>query len=73
VTRERIAQLLDILVLELGNGLPAPGRDLPGPVDLRPGNIHYAQAPIPDAEWAYVKGLAASAVLQLRDRLKRDS
>jgi len=72
MTRARILELLDALVLELGNSVPAPGRvDRTAPLTLAPGDIHYVESPIADAEWAYVKGLAAGAVLRFRDQLAR--
>lgn len=45
-----------VLVVRIGNELPAH-QDKALPVDVR------------EAEWAYVKGLAAGEILRLRDRL----
>jgi hypothetical protein len=65
MTRERILELLTLVALEMGNNMPAP---------RHVGTLTVHQVPggdlIVDAEWAYVKGLAAGAVLQLRDRLR---
>lgn len=53
MTRARIAELLTLVVLEMGNHLPAPHDPAIG-----------------EAEWAYVKGIAAGEVLRLRNRLQ---
>lgn len=53
MTVQRILELLEVLVLELGHNTPPP-------------------TGVPDWEWAYVKGLAASRVLALRDDLRRN-
>lgn len=56
MTREQMAADLLTLVIRIGNELPAEAlEDVPDVVR--------------QAEWAYVKGLASSAVLTLRDRL----
>jgi hypothetical protein len=63
VTRARIAELLELVVLELANNLP-------------PAEVLFQGTTGPDdnarirAEWAYVKGLASHPVLLLRDRLR---
>jgi hypothetical protein len=59
MTRNRIIELLTVLVEEMGNKLPPP---YPLGTDMQAVAFNAA-------EWAYVKGLAAGAVLELRDRL----
>lgn len=57
MTRARIIELLEVLVLELGNDVPAP-------------NVTQQGKPtITAEEWAYIKGLASGRIMQLRDDL----
>jgi hypothetical protein len=69
MTRDRIAYLLEKLVLELGNATPSPDDGTAKPPRLEPGLIHYVVDPIAAHEWAYVKGLASGAILRLRAQL----
>lgn len=62
MTAERIIELLDLVVLEMANNLPMPSR-------LSPDDATSEADRLAAAEWAYVKGIAAGAVLRLRDHL----
>ena len=63
MTRERMVALLELLVLEVANKLPAPSA----------ADVGEARVPGPstvtDPEWAYVKGLASSEIIRLCARL----
>lgn len=69
MTRARIAQLLELVVLEMANKLAPPVDPQAPRPSLEPGAIPYDRS-VSEYEWAYVKGLASGAVLQFRDRLK---
>lgn len=63
MTRERILQLLGLVVLQMANKLPVPQAGQT--VD----QVVHGQPAISEQEWAYVVGLASAAVLQLHERL----
>lgn len=55
MTRDRIAQLLELFVVETGKSLEPPADVVPALVEKW--------------EWDYIKGIAAGAVLRLRSEL----
>ena len=72
MTRDRIIELLDLVVLELANQVPPPASTQPVSPDgpFEPGQVYHVEPTVLPEEWAYVKGLAAGALLQFRGRLR---
>jgi hypothetical protein len=69
MTRTRIVELLDLMVLEFANAVPPPRAVTVSSLEQA---VHGGPA-VSEYEWAFVKGLVASHVVQMRDRIRQAS
>jgi hypothetical protein len=66
MTRDRILEVLDLVVLELANATPVP---TPLRVAEYSDDRNVDDRPPTAEEWAYVKGLASGSILRMRSHV----